>query len=570
MKTPTPTPRWQVLACGMLLGMFAAAPAVAVHDGGTAVFELDGDATDGVAAGVDWDSVFGIPTPYTTPRATPSADGAGEVFIVDIGNSETGYAGSNKDIHEINTWQWKPQKVVPDKDNITNAYAYVKQNGDTFIYFGLDRFATNGDAALGFWFFQNPVAAVAPPSANANGTFSGTHAIGDVLVQVDYRQSNKDQQRATEIEVFEWVGSGGSHGPLNLVVAAQLVGTGIVCTAGDTACATTNFAAVASPWAYTPKSGTANVFPAEAFYEGGINITALFGDRCFASFLANSRSSHSETADLKDFALGDFNTCGSIAVTKACATDLSGNPSLIENGTKVRTVFDVEITNDGLGSPIHDIQLREDATAQSKENCKIIAVDGGAPLDIALPQGAWVDVPGGPLAGGATRFVTVQCDHSAIALRNAVSARASQTSGGARSLVDSFEMAAGDVCPATLNPDVLVQKSCTGVTLNTNLTPRVCVNVYVENTGDTRLFFDSIIDDKIGPLTPNKASLDPGESDSINACYNPTSADVGGTDPGNTRFIDEVVVSLSDSFGNSTGGEASADCPLCPACPACP
>lgn len=143
-----------------------------MHDDGA--FELDGDAVDGAAAGEDWTTVFGIVAPF--PK-TPVFDGFGEVFIVDIGNSDSGYAGSNKDIHDVSTWGWKPTKVTPDKDNLLNAYAVVENNGDTILYFGTDRFATNGDAALGFWFFQDEVVALPPPAPNANGAFSGTHML---------------------------------------------------------------------------------------------------------------------------------------------------------------------------------------------------------------------------------------------------------------------------------------------------------------------------------------------------------------------------------------------------------
>lgn len=569
MRTQTRTRRWQAVACGALAGLLAGTPALAVHDDGA--FELDGNAVDGAAAGEDWNSVFGIVAPF--PK-TPVFDGFGEVFIVDTGNSDTGYQGSNKDIHDVSTWEWKPMKVTPDKDNLLNAYAVVENNGDTILYFGTDRFATNGDAALGFWFFQDEVLALPPPAPNANGAFSGNHVVGDVLVQVDYRQSNQDDQRATEVEVFEWVGSGGSHGPLDLITSGQLAGTGIVCAPGDTACATTNFAAAPAPWAYTPKAGSAGTFPAESFFEGGINITELFGGRCFASFLANSRSSHSETADLKDFALGSFNTCGSIAVTQACAAEPPDNPVLV-GGASVRTRFDVVISNDGLGSAIHDIQMREDATSTAKTNCKIVSVDGGPALDIALPETAdpdldWVDVPGGSLAGGVDRTVTVQCDHTSVSLKNAVSVRAAQSPGGTRSLVDDHEMLDAQLCPVVVDPDVLVTKTCTSVTLNADLTPHVCVNVGIENTGDTQLTFVSVDDDKIGPLTPNVTVLDPGDSDSINACYDPTSADVGGTNPGDTRFVDEVAVEMLDAFGNTVLGEAMADCPLCPVCEDCP
>ena len=59
---------------------------------------------------------------------------------------------------------------VPDKDNIEHAYAAAyncddfptgggfgdpNNDPDLCLYFGLDRFANNGDAQVGFWFFQS-------------------------------------------------------------------------------------------------------------------------------------------------------------------------------------------------------------------------------------------------------------------------------------------------------------------------------------------------------------------------------------------------------------------------------
>ena len=47
------------------------------------------------------------------------------------------------------------------------------------------------------------------------------------------------------------------------------------------------------------------------FMEGGIDLTALGLEGCFASFMAETRSSPSLTAAQKDFTIGRFESCGS-------------------------------------------------------------------------------------------------------------------------------------------------------------------------------------------------------------------------------------------------------------------
>jgi hypothetical protein len=109
------------------------------------------------------------------------------------------------------------------------------------------------------------------------------------------------------------VGAGRSDGPLHLV------GEGRDCTLAlpnDPACATVNEADTPAPWSYTPKFGLLGAFPFGSFFEGGINVTRLLGtSRCFSSFLADTRTSQSVSAELKDFALGAFELCA-IAVDK--------------------------------------------------------------------------------------------------------------------------------------------------------------------------------------------------------------------------------------------------------------
>ena len=49
--------------------------------------------------------------------------------------------------------------------------------------------------------------------------------------------------------------------------------------------------------------------------EGGVNLTSLGLEGCFASFMATTRSSPSLTADPKDFVLGNFESCGATLAT---------------------------------------------------------------------------------------------------------------------------------------------------------------------------------------------------------------------------------------------------------------
>src|SRR5207248_1288257 len=74
-----------------------------------------------------------------------------------------------------------------------------------------------------------------------------------------------------------------------------------------------------SPWPYTPKFGPSGKFPVGGFYEGGIDLTGLglTIDPCFTSFLLETRSSQSVTAELKDFVGGNFFVKPQVSVNSA-------------------------------------------------------------------------------------------------------------------------------------------------------------------------------------------------------------------------------------------------------------
>jgi uncharacterized repeat protein (TIGR01451 family) len=282
---------------------FALAPAaLAVHDEG--LFELDGNTVnDPATAGDDWDS-------------HPNATGNRYTFVTDELSNKTDdifTGGSTKDDLNTSGWNWTTGSV-PDKDNIENAFAAsYDHNGHTFVYFGLDRFANNGDAFTGFWFFKGGVGPV------AGGSFSGPHQVGDLLVLSNFTNGGA----TSTIELYEWVGSGG-----NVNGTLQLLATGTQeCTQSpqdDRACAVTNTAPITPSWTFDDKftGGTSNPIPVESFFEGGIDLDSLYpGGKapCFGSFLAETRASQSVDAVLKDFAGGSFNTC----VPPTIATDAS-------------------------------------------------------------------------------------------------------------------------------------------------------------------------------------------------------------------------------------------------------
>jgi hypothetical protein len=247
---------------------------------------------------------------------------------------------SASDVNEISTWDWvvvdanKPG-ALPPKDNTTNAYAAAYQsNGEMFLYFGQDRFAANGTSDIGFWFLKNETALVPAGCSlgtiGCTGSFSGTHADGDVLVLSAFTNGGM----VDTIEVYEWLGSGPQ---------LKYKGTNADCStaAGSSAaaCAIINLQDETSPWTYLAgESGSVSgIFPPRHFFEGGVNLSTLGLSGCFSTFLSETRSSSSLNSQLKDFALGAFNVCA-IDVTKS-------GPELSKVGDTV--VYTYTVTNSG-------------------------------------------------------------------------------------------------------------------------------------------------------------------------------------------------------------------------------
>lgn len=298
-----PSGAWRRHRSLLLSLVLVAGAALAVNETLQAItdgFELDRNAVAQAAVpGDDWSQIFS------------GGSSAGATAFVADGQGPTIFTGGgSKDDLNTTSWQHKTGSTPP-KDELLDAFA--ARYGDR-LYFGADRYAGNGDAVMGFWFFQQEV--VPQP----NGTFGpGQHQDGDILVLSDFSNGGA----AVTIRVFRWNGPGGDipgagaiNGTLDLLAGtetqtADCVGPPAV-PVNFPYCATVNTQSIPSPWPFQGSTGAPNTIPSGQFLEGGIDLGFLnLGEECFASFLAETRSSTSVDATLKDFVGGTFERCTS-------------------------------------------------------------------------------------------------------------------------------------------------------------------------------------------------------------------------------------------------------------------
>jgi uncharacterized repeat protein (TIGR01451 family) len=375
----------------LLLGVIAVPNAAAVHDLG--LFELDRNALDADPANLpdDWETLFnggGSFDDFSGILPDIGADG---------GTQFTG--GGSKDDLDITSWLWKAGEPL-DKDNITNAYAAAYTNttdtdtsdiGDLIVYFGLDRFSTAGSAQVGFWFLQDTTFGLTDIKSGGGFEFSGQHVDGDILVQSNFSNGGV----ISNLTVFEW-----QSGALVEVTGVDATD----CVPGeddDLACATVNQSPTSSPWPYTPKAneGGPGTFQTSAFFEGGINITQLIPDAgCFTAFTAETRSSTPFDAVLKDFLIGDLDTCVrdvSVAKTPDGGTANAGDP----------ISFTIVVTNESPNSDAENVML-SDTLPNSGLTWSIDTQPTGDPCSIAgTPQVLTCDF--GTIPIGESRTVTI-------------------------------------------------------------------------------------------------------------------------------------------------------------------
>ena len=193
---------------------------------------------------------------------------------------------------------------VPDKDDILHAYAGFYAGGGTpTITFGMDRYANNGEANVGFWFFQNN-----------DRPEQQRHVHRDADRRRPVRRQRVQQRRRRvghrrpRMERLRAVVRRHRHDPRVRPRRRrpERVRPG-------------QHRADDRSLAVHAQAGCRGTFPTASFFEGGVNLDAVFGAGdipCFSSFMAETRSSTTPQAELKNFVLGNFDTCGDVTIIK--------------------------------------------------------------------------------------------------------------------------------------------------------------------------------------------------------------------------------------------------------------
>ncbi|MDC7708639.1 hypothetical protein [Vogesella indigofera] len=552
--------------------------AYAVHDDSPApqLFELDantvdsgsGTTDDPAGTADDWEALSGSGTGHSRATSHIVADTDAKVFT-----------GGSKDTKDINQWRYRAGGSPPKAD-LTHAYtAAYGQGSDLIIYFGANRDSNNGTTTTGFWFFKNPVC------AKPDGTFGGgdsndvgnctnpnappvQHAQDDTLVVVNYDNGGK----VGKIVVYRWNVNPGALE--KIVESTNQLGSGgsIFCTDkfinldGDDLCAITNKDTTDIPWA--------SPVPPGAFFEGGINVSKVIGGKpCFASFMATSRSSTTEVAEIKNFILHSFPVCG-ISLAKTC----SGTPAITSDGTMLKVQHTATIKAEG---DVFDVKIKElignsSGLLPTGEQCKLIKVDGvtlnPAVVLISDSLPAITHKVAESLANAATLTLTIECNTHDNPMTNKLQAIAGSSDEAIDLTATHIEdQAKGELaaCGLTPAPGLSATKTCDTVKLLGGVTPEVCVNIRVTNTGDEAINEITVSDNKIASPVITGLSLAPGEYKEVQGCYQPIYDAQYETNPALITYKDQLsTVSGKGAISNTnvslTGVNLpTAECPVC-------
>jgi hypothetical protein len=415
-SNPRAKPRWALSAAivGILLVASAGLSYAAVFGSPTDspyVFELDRNPQDaGGNTADDWATLYDSDANDLLP-----VSGAIDAILThDEPNVDETYftGGSSKDDIDIDTvagtpgsggWLRDKTSSAQPKADIQHAFAATylvdadnnaATDGETTVYFGLDRFSNDGATFAGFWFLQSDVTLNPTTANNGVGEINGQHQRGDLLIITDFTQGGP----VVNFAVYVWIGQGGEKYPLPVDQTVingvfQKLYAGTDCTtspATAVACSTVNNTVVDAVWPFSPKPnvGPVNKYQPGLFLEGGIDITDAFAGQdtpCFSSYVAETRASFSLDSTLSDFTLGGFNTCGSVTALKY--HDKNANGSRDADGAD----DEAGTADDEVGLPGWTIFIDENdnETLDSGETSVVTDSNGEADFGSALPAGGY-------------------------------------------------------------------------------------------------------------------------------------------------------------------------------------
>jgi hypothetical protein len=322
-----------VSIAGLMLqnaGRAGAAPIPDVNNAG--VFELDGDVTHEAPTTppYDWTDLF---TPVNTPvGAVPVSPAPAALvdssFSADTNGTDVAFlTGSSKDGLDTTGWACTTKPVTP-KDEIQNAYgaAFIAPStspvgvqGDVLVYLALERGTVTGTSNAGFWLFKQPIACDPTTGTfiNPSTKAPAAHSDGDILLFASFTSGGT----VASVSEFLWSSACTTTGQAGCISTSPTGGlTTANATGVDCAVNTTNLcgafngtSSITTPWA--PGSVGTN-----GFLEVGMDLTKLIPPQqlaasCFSTFMADTRSSPSVTADLHDFITGSFSLCRPTTLT---------------------------------------------------------------------------------------------------------------------------------------------------------------------------------------------------------------------------------------------------------------
>ena len=297
---------------------------------------------------MDWRLLDATPTNPTYIHEADPYEGLDDQFTT----------GASDELFALKAWTYSQ---VKNKNNLCNGAAVLI---DTKLYFAGDRLTTEGDAMIGFWFFQEGTAPMGVGTPGDKGYFEPLPTIGDILVLANFVNGGRTAAVTVYgIESYNY-DNGGNITSWNFI---ELTGT-------DAYAAQNNDQECLVPLGWHYPTAT---YPLNAFYEGYVDLADLELNNpelnlCFGSFMLETRSSASLTASLDDFVGGAFSTKPVIATEDGYVCEPGGEVTLC-----VVAPGEEELPSDLTYQWYYDAELTQPLTGEGnfgKEQCLTVEI----------------------------------------------------------------------------------------------------------------------------------------------------------------------------------------------------